>query len=113
MDFSPEQMAQLNRLYVHRAAMHEAGHALSIWYHDTLGLIPDNWPIDVIVVRPDFDRPFIIEGYDFEADGIERGGRAMKLTARRRHGLTLTASNGLRGNCADGIASPYSDVWLS
>jgi hypothetical protein len=70
MDFSPEQKAELNRCYVHRSAMHEAGHALSIWYHDTLGLVPDNWPIGEVVVRPDPDRPLIIGDRDFEADGV-------------------------------------------
>jgi hypothetical protein len=108
MDLSPEQMAELNRRYVHRAAMHEAGHALSIWYHDTLGLIPDDWQIDAVVVRPDPDRPFIIGDRDFEADGVKRGG----ATSRKRLLWRDEAYRSPSWPHPDGIAWPARELRL-
>jgi hypothetical protein len=73
-------LAELNRLYAHRSAVHEAGHALAIWYQGRCDFVPDNWPIGEVAIRHDPDKPFVIEGRDFEADGVKRGGFTSRKT---------------------------------
>lgn len=75
--WTPEQIAELDRLYAHRVAIHEAGHALAIWYQDTNELVPDNWPIGEVAIRssPDSSLP----GPE-RNDGIDRGGYTSRTT---------------------------------
>jgi hypothetical protein len=44
------------------AAVHEAGHAVAIWWHVRRRAVVDNWTIEAVAVKRQRRRPFVVRG---------------------------------------------------